>query len=57
MAETTKEGRQWDRMGRLHNELIVVIEKEALDVTETYMVLDNIKRSLLVNMRKATGQE
>jgi len=44
-------------MGRLHNRINTIIEKSNLDMPETYVVIDNIRHSLLVTLRKMTGQE
>ena len=53
----TEEQKQRDRMGRLHNKLVTVIGKSKLDMPETYVVIDNIRQSLLNGFRQATKQE
>lgn len=53
----TEDEKQRDRMGRLHNKISTLIGKSNLDMPETYVVLDNIKQSLLKGFRKATRQE
>lgn len=53
----TEEQKQKDRMGRLHNKLIAVIGKSNLDMPETYVVIDNIRHSLLASFRQSTGQD
>ena len=53
----TEEQKQRDRMGRLHNKLVTVIGKANLNMPETYMVVDNIRQSLLNSFRQATKQE
>jgi len=52
----TEAQKQRDRMGRLHNRINTIIEKSNLDMPETYVVIDNIRHSLLVTLRKITGQ-
>jgi len=49
--------KQKDRMGKLHNKMVVLIGKSNLDMPEVYVVLDNIKQSLLNRFRRTTGQE
>lgn len=46
-----------DKMGRLHNKMVRLIGKSNLDMSEVYVVLDNIKQSLLNRFRRTTGQE
>lgn len=46
-----------DKMARLNNRLVKVIGQSSLDIPEIYMVLDNIKHSMLSSLRKVTGQE
>lgn len=53
----TETQKQRDRMGRMHNKINKLIEQSNLDMPETYVVIDNVRHSLLVNLRKATGQE
>jgi len=49
--------KQKDRMGRFHNKVVVLIGKSNLNMPEVYVVLDNIKQSLLNGFRKTTRQE
>lgn len=49
--------KQRDRMGKLHNRLVKVIESSKLSMPENYMVVDNIGYSMLASMRRVTGQD
>lgn len=53
----TEEQKQQDRMGRLHNKLVAVIKGSSLAMPETYVVIDNLRQSLLASFRQATGQD
>lgn len=52
-----KAQKQKDRMARLNNKIVALVTESGLDATEAYMVMENIRYSLLHDFRKATGQE
>jgi hypothetical protein len=53
----TEAQKRKDKMGRVHNKIVAILDKSELDFAEIYLILDNMKQSVMESFRKATGQK